>query len=51
MIGKVIRGVKAKKGKNGDIPPKIGRNRRSVTNSPTMSVFKILQTLPIIVAL
>jgi hypothetical protein len=47
MIGKVIQGVKAKTGENGDLPPKIGRNRRSVTNSPTMSVFKILQTVPI----
>jgi hypothetical protein len=44
MIGKLIRGVKAKTGENGDLPLKIGRNRRSGTNRPTLSVFKILQT-------
>jgi hypothetical protein len=45
--GKVIRGVKAKTGENGDLPPKNGRNRRSGTNRPNLSVFKILQTVPI----
>jgi len=42
IVEKVIRGVKAKKWKNGDLLPKIGRNRRSGTNRPNLSVFKIL---------
>jgi hypothetical protein len=60
MIGKMIRGVKAKTGKmndrkndprrqgenrkNGGLLTKIGLNPRSGTNRPNLSVFNILQT-------
>jgi hypothetical protein len=44
---KTNRGRQGRNRENWDIPPKIGRNPRSVTNSLTMSVFKILQTVPI----
>jgi hypothetical protein len=45
-IGKVIRGVKAKTGKNGDLPSKIGRNQHPGMNRLNLPVLKILQIVP-----
>ena len=43
IIGKVIRGVKAKKWKNGDLRSKIGKKRRCGANRYTLSVFRIFK--------
>jgi hypothetical protein len=40
----VIRGVKAKTGENGDIPPKIGRNPHPGMNRLNLPVLKIRQS-------
>jgi hypothetical protein len=42
----VIRGVKAKTRKNGDLPSKIGRNQHPGMNRLNLPVLKILQIVP-----